>query len=757
MTAAAWRPAVFDPADAEDRRRLDELVASGRVWETSDTLRAQVRDLARARHPGDDGDVDGVLAGVPLSEYGRWVYYPWSGRLVRLLPPDEFRELRLDRNRPKVTPAESTRLAGFTVGIAGLSVGNAIALTLALEGSVGHLRLADFDVLDLSNMNRVRAGVHDIGQAKTVLAARQIAEFDPYLGISVMAGIGPGNVEEFLLGRPDLGPPLDAVVDECDSLGVKFLLRRRARAHGLPVLMETSDRGVLDVERFDLDPARPLFHGLTGDAEDVPDGGFDVGDDAARARKAAVVLRLLDGRLISADLAASFVEMGSTISAWPQLAADVTLGGASTTAAIRLLALGAPMPSGRRYLDLDLAVREPTPSPAPHSSRARSGTAAQIPGAGAAPRPAAPVLEARSRPGAAGQVPEPVRYLVEHAVLAPSAGNSQPWHFYWGDDRLWVAHDRERGRNLMDPHSRTALLALGAAVENVVIAAAARGLAAAVEPFPFGDVVAAITTRPDAPAADGLLVALRHRRTHRAPGTRSALTTDEVAALTAAAAHHGARLDLCRHPDELDELGRIVGACDRIRFLNPHLHRELFAELRFGPDEARDGIDVATLALPPGAEEVLRLVARPDVAARLRRLGGGARLAQAARDAVDGASAMVLLSVHEDTPKGWLATGRAMQRTWLRAEQLGLGPHPMTTAIYLFDLLDGPSATIFAPAETAELRGLRTRFHQVLPEPDGPMALLSRLTRTTGAAVPSLRLPGDSVLTAGLPPGHSAT
>ncbi|MER5264957.1 Rv1355c family protein [Actinosynnema sp. NPDC002837] len=726
MTATSWRPDVFDPADAEDRRRLDGLIASGRVWETSDTLRAQLRDLAEARRPGDRAaDVAEVLAGTPLSEYGRWVHYPWSGRLVRLLPPAEFRELRLDRNRPKLAPHELARLAEFTVGVVGLSVGNAIALTLALEGAVGHLRLADHDTLDLSNLNRVRAGVHDIGRAKTVLAARQIAEFDPYLGLSVMDGIGPENVEEFLLGGPDLGPPLDAVVEECDSLSVKFLVRQRARAHGLPVLMETSDRGMLDVERFDLEPARPLFHGLTGDTADLADAGGE----------AAVVLRLVDGQRISANLAASFVELGSTVSAWPQLASDVTLGGASMTAAIRNLALGEAMPSGRRYLDLDTAVREPVTDVTARSAEPE----------------AHPRTESVRTP-----VPDLVRHLVEHAVLAPSAGNAQPWHFYWADDRLWVAHDRDRGRNLMDPHSRTALLALGAAVENVVIAAADRGLDTVVEPFPFGDVVAAITTRPGASAPDGLLTALRHRRTHRAPGTRSPLTAAEVASLTAAATHHGARLDLCRRPADLEELGLIIGACDRIRFLNPHLHAELFGELRFGPDEARDGIDVATLALPAGAEEVLRLVARPEVAARLRQLGGGDRLAQAARDAVAGASAVALLSVPDDAPECWLAGGRAMQRTWLRAEQLGLGPHPMTTAIYLFDLLGGPAATILDAAETAELHELRTRFHRVAPKPDGPLTLLSRLTRTTGPATPSRRLPVDSVLTAGAPPGHPA-
>jgi tRNA A37 threonylcarbamoyladenosine dehydratase len=48
------------------------------------------------------------------------------------------------------------------IGVVGLSVGQSVALTLALERSFGELRLADFDRLDLSNLNRIRAGVHDL-------------------------------------------------------------------------------------------------------------------------------------------------------------------------------------------------------------------------------------------------------------------------------------------------------------------------------------------------------------------------------------------------------------------------------------------------------------------------------------------------------------------------------------------------------------------------------------------------------------------
>ena len=56
--------------------------------------------------------------------------------------------------------AEQRRLAELRVGVVGLSVGHSTALTLALEGVGGELRLADFDTLALSNLNRLRTGLH---------------------------------------------------------------------------------------------------------------------------------------------------------------------------------------------------------------------------------------------------------------------------------------------------------------------------------------------------------------------------------------------------------------------------------------------------------------------------------------------------------------------------------------------------------------------------------------------------------------------
>jgi molybdopterin/thiamine biosynthesis adenylyltransferase len=231
-----------------------------------DAIAGQLRELVKSLQPQRrmssaeiDEAVTAHLGGVRPADYGAWVYYPWSHRLVHLLDEKEFAFLRTNRNCHKITSSEQAALAGKKVGIIGLSVGQSIAMTLAMERSFGELRLADFDLLELTNLNRIRTGVHNLGVSKAVLVAREIAEIDPFLKtVCFLDGITPENVDAFFLD----GGKLDIVVDECDGLDVKVLCRQKAKASGVPVLMDASDRGTLDVERFDLEPERPLLHGF---------------------------------------------------------------------------------------------------------------------------------------------------------------------------------------------------------------------------------------------------------------------------------------------------------------------------------------------------------------------------------------------------------------------------------------------------------------------------------------------------------------
>ncbi|MFI9825834.1 ThiF family adenylyltransferase [Streptomyces sp. NPDC052013] len=354
-----WRPELFRPADPAEREALLVLLASGQVREVHDTLDTQLEELIQSRTPRLVFDPDllarakeNELAGMATWEYGTWVWYPWSGRLVHLLPREEFRLVRTDRNRGKISRADQQRLMGRRIAFIGLSVGNSAAVTCALEGIGGSFRLADFDTLGVSNLNRLRAGVHDLGVNKTVIAARQMFEIDPYLDIEIYPdGLTDANMKEFFIGRPGSGP-VDLLVEECDTPWVKVAAREWARSCRIPVLMDTNDRGLLDIERFDLEPDRPLLHGLIAkvDSRQLRELSFD--------DKVSFILSLIGEDGISPELAASLDQIGRTLCSWPQLASGVTLGGAITADAARRVMLGTHRASGRYYIDLAALISD---------------------------------------------------------------------------------------------------------------------------------------------------------------------------------------------------------------------------------------------------------------------------------------------------------------------------------------------------------------------------------------------------------------
>ncbi|MDJ0392952.1 Rv1355c family protein [Rhodococcus sp. G-MC3] len=326
---------VLDPTSEKDLALFDELVAS-QGMSVLDTTKNQLGSLhALVPEPAKE------IREEPV----RWVHYPWRTSLVRVLGPEGFRTLRLDRNRNKITQSEQKRMSGLRVGVVGLSVGHAVAHTIAIEGLCGELRLADFDELDLSNLNRVPASIFDLDVNKSAVAARRIAELDPYLSvITYPEGLTPSSMDAFLDG-------LDIVIDECDSLDTKLTLRENARQRGIPVVMETSDGGILDVERFDIEPNRPLMHGLLGDLD------ADALANITPEQKAPLAARILDPTKLTPRMLASLPEIGKTLSTWPQLGSDVALGGASVAAVVRAFGLGSPPPSGRVRINLEAHIR----------------------------------------------------------------------------------------------------------------------------------------------------------------------------------------------------------------------------------------------------------------------------------------------------------------------------------------------------------------------------------------------------------------
>ncbi|MFI5866172.1 ThiF family adenylyltransferase [Streptomyces sp. NPDC051546] len=364
----SFRPVLLDLSQPADAAALAGLLDSDRLREVHDRIEDQVDELLRCRAPQDafggrsrSRAIADTLGSRP-DAYGRWAWYPWSGRLVHVLPEGEFRQVRTDRNRDKITREQQQGLLNRRIGVIGLSVGSSAALTCAMEGVGGAFRLADFDRLGLSNLNRLRGGVHELGLEKSVLCARRMYELDPYLDIEIhRGGVTEDTIEDFFAAGRD-GRGLDLLIEECDTPWVKVAAREHARSRRIPVLMDTNDRGLLDIERFDLEPGRPLFHGRTG--------GTTAADVRDLDRQAALrfLLDVVDEEHLSPAMTDALTRVGRTLSSWPQLASGVMLGAALVTDTARRILLGEPLPSGRHSIDLEALVPAAVSAPALHGA-----------------------------------------------------------------------------------------------------------------------------------------------------------------------------------------------------------------------------------------------------------------------------------------------------------------------------------------------------------------------------------------------------
>lgn len=349
MELPIWKPILISYAEfltLNDKSNVFDL----KSYEVVDSYEHQVKELYEILNIGaqkSEKERDDFVRTFVNSQLGEVVLYPWVKKGVRILPEDFFIKVRTNRNQNKITAEEQDLLATKRVGIIGMSVGRSVATTMALERISGELRLADYDTLDLSNLNRLKAPLYDLGLSKVVSVAREIATFDPFLDLTLYPdGATNDNLEAFL----NVGGKLNVLVDECDSLEVKIRCRIWAKKYQIPVVMETSDRGMLDIERFDLEPDRPIFHGLIEDF----DWELSLKDPNERMN---LLMRIVNFEQLSERAKTSMAEIGKTLKTWPQLASAVMHGGGAVTEATRKILLKQNIPSGRYYLDFDELIR----------------------------------------------------------------------------------------------------------------------------------------------------------------------------------------------------------------------------------------------------------------------------------------------------------------------------------------------------------------------------------------------------------------
>jgi len=278
---------------------------------------------------------------------------------------------------------------------------------------------------------------------------------------------------------------------------------------------------------------------------------------------------------------------------------------------------------------------------------------------------------------------ETARALIGAAILAPSDWNTQPWSFEVDGASIRLVADAQRALPVTDPERRGMMIALGAALENLLVAARAYGLHPAVAYFPHGGangVVAEVTWSEGETQRDlGMSAAIPERRTNRREYDGRAMLPQTRAQLSAQIPE-GLFLHWIDERDPMREVADLAHEATREQILNPRAQTEQFAWMRFD-DEAqkrRDGIPVDALELGGPSGWFAGRTYNP----KSRFLHFGAEgAAKQARSQLRSAGALALLCGPRREEAQWLMGGQAFERFALKATQLGIAHQALSAPI----------------------------------------------------------------------------
>lgn len=695
-----YSPLFYNLGQKGDELSFNTLIKNNQYIQVFDEIDSQLRELIKLRHPKLklseeelDEKIRQHIGDINKDKYGIWVFYPWLNKIVHLLGKDEFIEVRTNRNQYKITPDEEEILASKKIGIIGLSVGKAIATTIAMERICGELVLADFDLIELSNLNRIQTGVYNFNVKKTVVAAREIAEFDPFLKVSCLHdGLTEKNANVFFTQ----GGKLDICIEVCDGLTTKIFARQKAKELRIPVVMNSSDRGTTDVERYDLNPEMPILHGLIDHLDLTL-----VKEAKTNEEKIPYLLPMLGLETSSERLKASMLEIEQTITTWPQLASGVIFGGGICTDVCRRILLGQFTKSGRYFVDSEKEINDNVKDYISYS-KLKSERVNIIPNSelkdyeNAIKQAKDNVLKSSDNDNCELTSTE-IESLISYAIMAPSGGNIQPWKWLHKDKNLLLFNDINRSVSILNYKNTASLISFGAATENLIIKSHSMGYEVEVVKFPLGEennLIASFrfykspTPTTEEHNVDHFLDYIPKRLTNRNLSSRVSLDKADENYFKEIVKHiPGARLKIFTNVNRIDKLKTILSEVDKLFMTNKTGHTHFIHEIRWNKqevEETRDGIDINTIDLTPTEKAGLIVSKNWNVTKHIKKWKFGNAFGKLSQKAVDSASALGVIVMPKFNNDGYFEGGRAVQKLWLAATEKDIAFQPMSISTFLF-------------------------------------------------------------------------
>jgi hypothetical protein len=257
-----------------------------------------------------------------------------------------------------------------------------------------------------------------------------------------------------------------------------------------------------------------------------------------------------------------------------------------------------------------------------------------------------------------------LRELIRYATLAANSHNSQPWKFTADERRITMTPDYARRCPAVDPDDHHLFVSLGCAVENLVHAAAAAGMAArtAID----SDV---ITTEldPARTSESDLFKAIPHRQSTRAVYDGKPVSSAALAALEKAGTVAGVTVMIITDKPNIGSVIDYVVEGNTAQMRDKAFMDELEQWIRFNSADAVATMD-GLAARASGNSEWPAWLARWLLPLVLTERGENEKY----RTQIQSSAGIAVFVADRSDRSHWVEVGRACQRFALQATALGL-------------------------------------------------------------------------------------
>jgi hypothetical protein len=312
--------------------------------------------------------------------------------------------------------------------------------------------------------------------------------------------------------------------------------------------------------------------------------------------------------------------------------------------------------------------------------------------------------------------------LIGAASLAPSADNMQPWEFRKQGETIEVFCAKPRILPT-DVMAMFAWVAIGAAIQNIVIAAAGKGLVASVDyNSPEKDFERAAVIRfTEGETRNRLEKYIALRTTNRCPFDAVPLEEPLLVNLKKYTEGLDGNIHWTTNPADFNYMASMDARSSYIRLSHKPLHDELFDILRFTKKDieaTRFGLTFESLEVPKFAVAFARQLKYWSVNRVVSRLGFDRLIARQLSVKLKKAGALCLITARRCDPVAYMEAGRTMEQFWLAATSEGLSVQPYGVLPQYLTKAEIEPET-FLPAYLEVIRSHREPFYSIFTSARG--------------------------------------